>query len=897
MLCLLSLAGAYFQVIDRGFVAHTAKGLVRLEACTDSVVRETVAPGQRFSDKQSLVITRPWPKRPKFAIVANSAGVTLRTARLSVRVDYATGGVAYSDRSGRLLLNRPAFPAFKKVTALGQIAFDAEMRFAMPPGEAYYGLGGHQNGVLDYRGESVKMVQENMEDVNPFLISSKGYGLLWDTASAMHLDFGGRSGPIPSAKLFDDEGHSGGLTGHYFQGRNFEKEIGSRQDARIGFDWGKEAPMGLGHDDYSVRWTGYVEPDVTGDYSFTTVGDDGVRLWVGDKLLVNDWRERPPAANTGRIRLVAHRRYPVRMEYYQAKGGAEVSLMWRSPVEKPAIDWSAEFVDQTDTYFVYGPSLDAVVAQYRAATGPTPLFGKWAYGLWQCKERYKTQQELLDIAGEYRRRKIPLDNIVQDWFYWDPHPWGSHQLDANRYPDMKAAIDKLHAENVHLMISVWGKFAPGSANYEELDRAGYLYPAMEDFAGPAMRYYDALNPQARAMYWRQIRDELLSKGIDAWWLDATEPEVDMNRYRETKTALGPGVGVINAYSLKDTEGVYKGQRTAKPNQRVFILTRSVFAGQQRNAAATWSGDVTGDWDTFARQIPCGLNFCMAGVPYWCTDIGGFFSRPNSDPDYRELFVRWYQYGAFCPIFRVHGTGTDKEPWRFGPEDEHILVDFDRLRYRLMPYIYSLAWQVTSRGDTIMRGLPMDFDADPKVLDIADQFMFGHAMMIDPVIHPHATSRSVYLPAGAKWFDFWTGVSHAGGRSLDMAAPLSRMPILIRSGSIVPMGPELQYASEKPADPIELRVYPGADGSFTLYEDDGLDYGYEKGRYATIAIRWNDRTRTISFGTRHGSFPGLLGKRRFRIVLVRPDRGIGIGASQVADKEIVYAGKALTARIR
>ncbi len=388
-------------------------------------------------------------------------------------------------------------------------------------------------------------------------------------------------------------------------------------------------------------------------------------------------------------------------------------------------------------------------------------------------------------------------------------------------------VREVHERNAHIIISVWAKFAPGSDNYRELESKGLLLP--DTGAEP---YYDAFNPEGRAVYWRQMRDELFSLGIDGWWLDASEPEcwqgVPLSDLAKLPTAAGPAERVVNEYPLMHTTAVYQGQRVATSDKRVFILTRSAWAGQQHNAAVTWSGDIYGSWDVFKQQIPAGLNFCLSGIPYWNTDIGGFISSDPSTPAYRELFVRWFQFGAFCPMFRVHGTGFPKEMWRFGPEVEKILDKYDSLRYRLLPYTYSLAWRVTSQGYTMMRGLVMDFRGDAKALNVGDQYLWGPALMVCPVTDPGATSRRVYLPAGTGWTDFWTGRGMKGGRTVDADAPLDTMPIFVRAGSIVPMGPVVRYAAEKPADPIELRVYRGANGSFTLYEDEGDSYRYEKG---------------------------------------------------------------------
>jgi alpha-D-xyloside xylohydrolase len=574
-------------------------------------------------------------------------------------------------------------------------------------------------------------------------------------------------------------------------------------------------------------------------------------------------------------------------------------IFWDNPsitdvaADKPGtIQWSSEVGDTIDYYVLYGPELDQAIGDYRELTGSAPMFGKWAWGLWQSKERYASQDELLWIVNEYRRRHIPIDGIVQDWQYWSPGPWGSHKLDPSRYYDPRGMIQKLHQNNIHLLISVWAKFDLNGKNYQELQDAGVLYSNAVPSVFPKgqQKWYDAFNAKGRKIYWQQISRNLFSLGIDGWWLDATEPELGGNwgEFRDFKTAAGPGAKVFNAYPLMTTTAVYQGQRRESRDKRVLILTRSAYAGQQRNAAITWSGDIHAKWDVFANQIPAGINFCLAGIPYWNTDIGGFFGSNPADPKYCELFTRWFQFGAFCPMFRIHGTDQPKEMWRFNDVTFKILLTYDRLRYRLLPYIYSTAWSVTHNNSSMMRGLVLDFRGDPKVYDIPDQYMFGPAIMVNPVTKSAAKSRQVYLPKGAAWFDFWTGKSFPGGQSIEAPAPIQTLPLFVRAGSIIPLGPPVESTMEK-ADPIELRVYPGASGSFTLYEDEDDNYDYEKGVYAVIPFRWDDAKKVLSIGPRQGEFPGMLEKRTFRIVWVRDGVGAGPGPSEKVDAEVEYDG--------
>jgi alpha-D-xyloside xylohydrolase len=563
-----------------------------------------------------------------------------------------------------------------------------------------------------------------------------------------------------------------------------------------------------------------------------------------------------------------------------------------------ALYLSSEVADTVNYYFFYGPGFDKIIASYRELTGEAPMFGKWAYGFWQCKNRYQSQKELLDVARKYRELHIPIDNIVQDWFWWVKN--GDFTFN-DKYPDPKAMMDELHRENFHVMFSVWPFFYPGSKVYDEMDKRGFFIDRtkVSGFHPKGSALYDAFNPEARKYYWQLMDNALFKIGVDAWWLDTTEPETEgreTNVLVTNKVAIGSGARYANLFPLMTTTGVYQGQRSETDQKRVFILSRSAYAGSQRNAVTAWSGDVNADWEAFRRQIPAGLNFMLSGIPYWTTDIGGFILGHPNDPAYRELFVRWFEYGTFCPIFRVHGTREPSvnELWSYGDQAQEILTKYDSLRYRLLPYIYSLAWQVTHNGYTLMRPLVMDYREDDTARDIGNQFMFGPALMVTPVTDPGVDSQRVYLPA-SDWYNFWTGEELTGGRFTTVAAPLETLPLLVRAGSIVPMGPFLEYSNQKPADPIELRVYPGADGDFTLYEDDGLTYDYEKGAYATIPIHWDDAKGALTLGERQGSFPGMLEHRTIKIVWVSEGHGVGVNPAATVDKTVQYEGKALTVK--
>jgi alpha-D-xyloside xylohydrolase len=546
-----------------------------------------------------------------------------------------------------------------------------------------------------------------------------------------------------------------------------------------------------------------------------------------------------------------------------------------------------------DYYFIYGPDMDKIIHEYRSMTGHTPMLPKWAYGFFQSKDRYLSLDEIRGIAQRYRDEHIPLDAIVQDWFWWKLE--GDPEFNQN-YHDVQKDLDTLHSEHVHAMISVWGLLDPASETFKTLDAKNLLIPGAH--------VYDPSNPEARDIYWNRLPGKLLAQGWDAFWLDSAEPEEFWPHLgdailRNKQLAIGNGAEYTNVFPLLHTLGVQDHWKETTDRKRVFLLTRSAFFGQQRVGATVWSGDVYSSYWALSRQVPAGLNFALSGYPYWTTDIGGYvpvFADGVEQPAYQELYTRWFEFGTFCPIFRTHGHRPNNELWTYD-KVEPTLIRYDKLRYRLMPYIYSLAWKVASEDYTIQRPLVMDWRTDEKTWNIADEFMFGPAILVNPVLKADVTRRTVYLPSSPKWYDFWTGDSTSGGQEIEAAAPLDRMPLYVRAGSIVPMGPEIEYADENPGGPIELRIFRGADGEFSLYDDAGDSYDYEKGQHSVIPIRWSDGANMLTIGEREGSYPGMADKRTFRIVLVGSARGIGGDVTGNADKEIVYDGKEIRVTVR
>ena len=768
-----------FEKRADGVEVRQKDGVLRLEVKAEDLIHVTYSPldfqgPERASDW--VVVKKDWPAAA-FDVSENGRAITLATAKLRVVIERESGAVHYVAPEGETgagatgpvatgpgstgrgmrgtMLATDASRSLRPVEVNGEKTFHAEVSFGMYGShEGLYGLGQHQAGVWNYRGETVDLSQENTNIAIPLLVSTNGYGIFWNNPS---------------------------------------------------------------------------------------------RSRVNNRFI-------------------------------------------------HALYLSAEVADRVDYYFIYGPEPDAIVGRYRELTGEVPLFGRWAYGFWQCKNKYQSQAEIEGVAAKYRALHIPVDNIVQDWFWWIT--MGEMTWNKN-YPDPQGMIDTLHKEHFHLMVSIWPYFRPGSATYDEFDKNGWFIAktVQGSFHPVGQALYDPTNPAARKKYWENANTALFQKGVDAWWLDTDEPETEGredNILTTNKMALGSGARYANVYPLFHTGGVSEGQRAASDAKRVFILSRSAYAGAQRFGVTAWSGDVLSDWVTFARQIPAGLNYSISGMPYWTTDIGGFISGGNlNDPKFRELFVRWFEFGAFSPIFRVHGTRNpdENELWSYGPEAEKILVDYDTLRYRLMPYIYSQAWQVTSHHGTLMRPLVMDWREDVEAENTGDEYLFGPSILVAPVYTEGATSRTVYLPK-ATWYDFWTGGRQEGGKRIEADAPLSKLPLFVRAGAIVPMGPAMEWSTEKQEDPIELRVYPGADGDFVLYEDENDGYAYEKGAHATIAMHWDDGAKTLTIGAREGSFKGMPMGRIFRVVIVGNEHGVAIGESEKAEIEVRYDGKKL-----
>ena len=752
-------------------------GLMKVKICADNMVEVKYTELPVFMDKASLVITNEWKTTPDFTVAETATEITITTAKLNIVVNKLSNSVKYTDLKGNVILSEDdsQSKSMKEATIAGIDTYICSSKFKSPKDESLYGLGCHPEDSLsvNYKGRNQEMAIKYMTGAIPVLLSTKGYGLLWDNYSASNF---------------------------------------------------------YGAENANTKFK------------------------------------------------------------YESESGTMV-----------------------DYYFIYGPSFDNIIASYRNATGNAPMFPKWSFGLFQSQDRYKSQAEILSVKDKYRNGKIPVDVIVQDWFYWEPNVIGSHVMWPERYPNPKAMVDELHKANIHAMISIWPVFSKGTTPYNQMAHSGGMtdilwFNVMTEIMDG---YYDAHSAQARDLYWKQAKDSLVGRyGWDAWWVDQCEPDNgnDLDLRRKSHFAIGRGIDYMNTYSLMHSTGLYDHWRKDIPNKRAFFLIRQAFAGQQRNAATLWSSDISCTWKAYKAQVPQAINACASGIPYWTSDIGGYHLNWLA-PDWttssnRELFTRWFQFGVFSPIFRIHGKGERalfSDNWD-APMKANLLR-YDNLRYRLLPYIYSLSSKVTNEGYTILRSLAFDFREDTGIKSIQDEYMFGSAFLVSPVTErmyslPNSKNikktRKVYLPKSANWYDFWTGKLIAGGQNIDAAAPIETLPLYIKAGSIVPMGPYLQYATEKVADPIEIRVYTGADADFVLYEDENDTYNYEQGKFSTIALNWNEASKTLTIKDRKGEFPGMLKDRTFRIVYVTTTNGKGIEPAAKA-QTVKYSGQEISIR--
>ena len=938
---------------------------VRLQVVNDQIIRVQATAEQSFRNKQSLIIV-PQNSKAQYKVEEQGDDLIITTAAMRAVLNEATGQITFYDLKGQVLLNEVAqggktFKPFTvpdreigvdiaKVPEAQKHGWSWRALFDSPDNEAFYGLGQHQSEELNMKGKNEDLFQYNTKVSVPFVISNKNYGILWDSYS--YSRWGNPDDYLQlnrAFKLYDKEGKEGQLTGTYVA-KNGQKIV--RGEDSIYFEYAmpetseicnktdkggiQNLPKGFALNGSKVVYEGYVEAPTNSFYQFILYYAGYMKIYIDGKLVVPErWRTAwNPNSYKFEAAVQKGKKTPIRIEW-QPDGdvsycGLRVAAP-RSEAEKNQLSIWSEMSPDMDYYFIAGKNMDEVISGYRTLTGKAPVYPKWVLGFWQSRERYQSSMDIEENMKKFRDLKIPVDNIVQDWNYWKLDSWGSHEFEAARYPNPQAMLDSVHALHGRFMISVWPKFYDTVKNYKELDAKGWMYHQaikddIHDWLGFRGSFYDAYDAGARKMFWRQMDENLYTKykfGIDAWWMDASEPNVrDCTPmwYRKAlsgPTALGTATEYFNAYSIVNADAIYNGQRSVNPNQRVFLLTRSGFAGEQRYSTATWSGDIATRWEDMRAQMTAGLNYSMAGLPFWGMDQGGFCvenryvaaqqefdktGKENADlKEWRELQARWNQFGCFVPLYRAHGQWPLREVWNIAPADHpayKTIVAYDKLRYRLMPYLYSMAGMVHLKDYTMMRGLVMDFNGDDKVLDIKDQWMFGSALMACPVGEYQKYSREVYLPKQKGWYDFYTGAYHAGGQTIVADAPYDKIPVFIPEGAILPIGPEMQWSDEKKPELIDLYVYAGKDGSYTLYEDEGTNYNYEKGKYAVIDFKYDDARKQVTIGARKGSFDGMLQKRRFNLILVDQKQQQGVNlAKSPKGKVVKYAGQAMTVKLK
>ena len=1005
--------------------------VVQLEVINDNIIRVRATSKDALPVKPAslMVLPQKAPAKGCYTIEEANDAVCVVAKNVRAVVDKRTGEVWFYDGEGKQRLLKEVTDGKQfwdytvperelgekggaKLTDEQRQGLTWRMLFDSPDDEAFYGLGQHQSEQFNMKGRNEDLFQYNTKVSIPFVLSNKNYGLLWDAYS--YCRFGNPDEYLQlnrAFRLYDKQGREGHLTGTYTDraGRQLVRDEDSlyyefdcpetSETARLTEPGGiKNLPKGFRLNGATVVYEGFIEAPTDKQYQFMLSYAGYIKVYIdGQEVVPERWRTAWNP-NTYRFNKVLRkdRRVQLRIEW-QPDGdvsycGLRVAKL--NPDQRKLSVW-CEMARDMDYYFIAGKNLDEVISGYRTLTGKASLYPKWTLGFWQSRERYKTQDELLSTLAEFRKRQIPIDNIVQDWNYWPEDQWGSHEFEASRYPNPQAMIDSVHQMHGRFMISVWPKFYVNTDNYKELDQNGWMYRQavkddIHDWVGPGYvgGFYDAYSPEARKVFWRQMDEKLYrptpnpSRGegssnapasknsqqgnqsplpsggagggsIDAWWMDASEPNVrDCTPmwYRKAlcgPTALGTSTEYFNAYSLVNAMAIYEGQRSAFAPlsrrrgaggevPRVFLLTRSGFAGLQRYSTATWSGDIGTRWEDMRAQMTAGLSYSLSGIPFWGMDMGGFcvenryvraqqlFDRTGQEnedlKEWRELQTRWNQFGAFVPIFRSHGQWPLREIWNIAPDSHpayRSFVYYDRLRYQLMPYLYSLAGWAHFRDYTLMRALVMDFGDDRNVMDIGDQWMLGPALMACPVGYYKARNRSVYFPQQTGWYDLYNGElvidngkltttannsqssilnSQLSSRRLVVDAPYERIPVFVREGAIIPFGPEMQWSDEKAPELIHLYIYAGQDGTFQLYEDEGTNYNYEQGCYATIDISYDDAARTITFGARKGQFAGMLKNREFNVVLVSKDHIQPINLENPSGKLVKYNGKNITIKL-
>lgn len=869
---------------------------IRLQVVNDNIIHVMATPEDEFSKRESLIATHSSGK-PDWSYKANDDNtIELLTSAISAKISLTTGEIAFAEKSGKVILkeNIGGGKTFQAMEIDGEKAWSMRQVFESPDDEAFYGLGQHQSDEFNYKGKNETLFQYNTKVSVPFVVSNKNYGILWDNYSLTRFgDPREYSQLLDLFNLYDKDGHEGGLTATYMENGDPENIFAERRESTIDYEnleTVKNFPDEFPFYNSEIIWEGLIEPSESGIFRFILYYAGYTKVYLDDELVVAErWRTAwNPNSYKFEADLKKGTKHKLKIEWKPDGGISYIGLKALSPVdpiEQGKLSFWSEMGDQIDYYFIHGNSPDEVISGYRAITGKAQVMPKWSMGFWQSRERYKTQQELIDVLKEFRRRKIPIDNIVQDWSYWPEDAWGSHDFDPNRFPDPQAMVDAVHKMKARIMISVWPKFYYTTEHYKQFDEKGWMYrravqDSVRDWIGKGYigSFYDAYSEGARQLFWDQMEDKLYKFGFDAWWMDASEPDILSNAsmdYRKqlmSPTALGSSTRYFNAYGLVNAKGIYEGQRATNNDNRVFLLTRSGFAGSQKYGAVIWSGDIGTRWEDMKAQISAGLNFSISGNPYWTMDNGGFcverryeIAKEGSEDldEWRELNTRWHQFGAFVPIFRSHGQYPYREMWNIAPNNHPAyksMLKYNYLRYQLMPYIYSLYGYVYLNDYTIMRPLIMDFGNDGNVLDISDQYMFGPSIMVCPVYEYKTRSRKVYFPAGQGWYDFATDkfVTN-GGNTLEVNAPYEDIPLYVPAGSVIPMSFQIESTKDERSE-LVLKIYAGKDGRFLLYEDEGTNYDYEKGSYSIIPFYYNDADKTLTVENRENRYDQMYENR-------------------------------------
>ena len=916
-----------YQKTDDGVIitlkpnSPNAARKICLQVVIDDVIRVRAIPGKDFSKRQSLMATYNTTMTTGWQLTEEQGYVILQTATIKAMVSPATGEIKFTDLDGNVILaeQEGGGKTFQRMNVDGESAFTIRQVFESPDDEAFYGLGQHQSDEFNYKGKNEVLYQYNTKVSVPFVVSSKNYGILWDNYSLTRFGDPREYEQLSRFNLFGKDGQPGGLTATYENQR--ANQLIQRMETTIDYEnleTVKNFPQDFQFDNSTVVWEGFIEPKESGVFRFILYYAGYTKLFLDDEPIVSErWRTAwNPNSYKFSAHLTAGTKHKLKLEWKPDGGVSYMGLKALSPVpesEQSKLSLWSEMGDQIDYYFIRGNNMDEVISGYRTVTGKAQVMPKWAMGFWQSRERYRTQAELENTLREFRNRNIPIDNIVQDWSYWRENDWGSHDFDPARFPDPEGMVKTVHDLNARIMISVWPKFYHTTAHYKQFDDQSWMYrlavqDSIRDWIGRGYigSFYDTFSEGARHLFWEQMRVKLYSKGFDAWWMDASEPDILSNAsmaYRKAlmnPTALGSSTGYFNAYGLMNAKGIYEGQRGTNPDDRVFLLTRSGYAGSQKYAAAIWSGDIGTRWEDLKAQISAGLNYSVSGNPYWTMDIGGFCverryerAREGSQDleEWRELNARWHQFGAFAPLFRSHGQYPFREIWNIAPEHHpayQTILYYNHLRYRLMPYIYTLAGMAHFNDYTIMRPLAMDFTSDHQTHNISDQYMFGPGLMVCPVYRYEARTREMYFPAGTGWYDVYSGHYIQGGVTKTVDAPYNRIPLYAPEGAIIPMGNLIQHTKQLQTD-ITLLVYTGKDGAFTLYDDEHTNYDYEKGSFTNITLSYSEKDKTLTISDRQGQYDGMPETFNFSVIFIDKEKPAGIDDIHKT-KVIKYQGR-------